>query len=255
MRKIFAIAILTIKEEMRRKTLMLFLVFPPIALYASTIFVSFTPGYERSFVIDIALSSISFFAMLVSAFIASEFFVREEYQGTYYYFRTNPVRWVSVVAGKLLGGFIFVCFLILIMGLFSVGVIFLKFKEWDYNFIKAIILLPGQFMILLGFGMAGATIVSKYTNMIFVFLVYMLGHLTSYFEYLKEHSEGAINDHLIKIISKCIPDLTKFEARDLIVVGGKIQVFEILRNYEYAIFYLLILYMISAFIINKKTER
>lgn len=250
--KIFAIAEHTVIEEMRRKTVLILLAFAPICIYTSTIFTSLTPGYEKAFVIDIALSSISFFTMLICAFIASDLFIKEELQGTHYIFLSNPISMGVLTFGKFLGGLIFLMAGALLMGGFSVLLFYIKFHEFNINLVKAVLLLFGELAILLSIGTLGATFCSKFTNFLIVILSYITGHLSDCLEYLKEHLEESSTLKALQWVFKIIPDLGRFEARDLIIVQEKIAWTKILNDYLYAGIFVSVFLVISSVYLKRK---
>ncbi len=250
--KIAAIAQHTFQEEIRRKTIWILLFFAPICTYTATIFTSLTPGYERAFIVDIALSSISFFSMIICAFISSDLFVKEESQGTHYFYLSNPISMRALTLGKFLGGFIFLVLGTLLMGVFSFVLIYLKFNAFDLNLIKAIFLIFGELGVLLGIGVLGAVFFSKFTNLLMVFLCYVGGHMTDYFEYLKEHLEGSKVSSYTQFLFNLIPNLTRFEVRDMVVIEEQIQWTKVFQEYLYAGTFVVIFLMISVACLKRR---
>lgn len=255
MRQLFSIIGHTIREEVRRKTFLILLLIPPVCIYTSTVFVRLTPGSEREFVVDIALSTISLFAMLLAALQTCDILIKEEQQGTIYFFSTNPVFLPSLIAGKLLG-----CFIFLVLGVFAIGAftfcfISFRFNLLDYNFLKAIMLLPGQFLVLTAFGCLGATFLSKFTNLILIVIIYILGHLSVYLQYFQEHLGNVTSGFMYRFLFFIIPDLNRFEARNQAVLSINIEYGAIGKAYLYAVFYSGILYLISLLFFRAQSKR
>ncbi len=251
-KKIFVIARHVFQEEVRRKTILILLLFAPICTYTGTIFTSLTPGYEKAFILDVTLSSISFFSMLICAFISSDLFIKEESQGTHFFYLSNPISMYALTFGKFLGGFIFLSLGTLLMGTFSFILIYLKFNIFDLNLMKAIFLIFGELGMLLAIGTLGATFFSKFTNLLMVFLCYLIGHMTDYLDYLKEHLEGSKILSITQFLFKLIPNFTRFEARDMIVVEEQISWIKISQDYLYAGIFVVIFLMISATCLKRR---
>ncbi|MBI1871345.1 MAG: ABC transporter permease subunit [Chlamydiae bacterium] len=251
MMKILAIILQTIKEEWRRRTLLLLLLFPPICVYSSTVFISLTPGSEKKFMMDIGISSISFFMMFITALLSSDLFFKEERQGTVYFFLSNPVRIEGVVLGKFFGGVLFLILDLVLMGVFALGVIFLKFHVWDMNFMKALLLLLGLFVILHAWGIFAATFLTKFTHFMMMVMIYFLGHLTNYSEYFGEYANGTFAT-IFQVLLKWVPNFERFEARDLLVLDMNLEWAKIGHDYLYVILYSLPLIFLATFLLKRR---
>jgi ABC-type transport system involved in multi-copper enzyme maturation permease subunit len=245
MKQIFAILKETFREEIRRKTLLLLMVFPPICIFISTIFVNFTPGAEKEFVMDVSLSVLSLFLMLLTAFIGSDLLSKEETQGTIYFYHSNPVSWLNFIFGKFMGGCLFVCLAVFLTGFFTYVLVIIKFNTWEHNLIKAVVLEFGQIMILFAFATLGAVFLSKITNLLSIMLVYMVGHLTDYFDYFNEHLEESSHTSIFPYLMKLIPDFSRFEARDLIVIGYPVEASKLAHGFLYALIFTLPILFLS----------
>jgi ABC-type transport system involved in multi-copper enzyme maturation permease subunit len=252
MNQLFVIGSHQLYEEFCRKSLYLFFVLPLVCIYASTLFTSFTPGSEQALMIDVSLSSISFFMMIITAIIVSDFFVKEEYQGTLYFYTTNPVRSSALVFGKTFGILVFVFLEILIIVFFTCVLFYVNFGRFNPGFIKAAILLMGEMMILLGYGVLGAAMFSKFINLVFVMMIYTTGHLASDFEHLKIHS-GEYGSFLYWF-SYVIPNLNRFEARDAVVLGFNLKWSGIINAFLYAISLSFFLNLMSTFILKRRYD-
>lgn len=242
----------TLREEFRRRTLYLLLVFPPLCIYTSTVFTSLTPGSEKAFVIDVSLSAISFFLMLLTVFICWDMFVKEIYQGTSYYFLTNPVGRFALILGKYTGVLIFLFVSLAMIACFASAVIFFKFGRADGIFLKAALLSYGQFLILAGFGIFGAGVFSRFTNLFLMLFIYAAGHLTEDLAYIKEHLGEFKGGMILRSLLAGIPDLARFEARDFAVLGMDISWDLIARSYAYALAFALALAAAGMLFIRKR---
>lgn len=249
----FFIALQTLREELRRKTFYLFLLFPPVCIFTATVFTPFTPGSEKAFVTDIALSTISFFVMLVTAFITCDIFSREVKQGTAYWYHTNPIGRLDYVLGKYLGCLAFLTYGIALMAAFTTGVIAVKFHQFDFNILKAILLLLGEFIVLMGFGVFSSTFLSKFTNFLFVIIIYLLGHLTEYRDYFEEHFGDSVGLMIVRILFKLFPDLNQYEVRDWVVMGVDIETWRILEAYGYALLVAFLTTLLSVWVLRRRT--
>jgi len=252
MKQIFAILTETFREEIRRKTLLLLMVFPPICTFISTIFVNFTPGAEKEFVMDVSLSVLSLFLMLLTAFIGSDLLGKEETQGTIYFYHSNPVSWMHLVLGKFLGGCAFVCLAVFLIGLFTYVLVKFKFNIWEHDLIKAAVLEFGQIMILFSFATLGAVFLSKVTNLLSIMLVYIAGHLTDYLDFFTEHIEESSHSSFFPYLIKLIPDFSRFEARDLIVIGYPVEASKLAYGFLYALAFSLPTLILSFLFARKK---
>jgi hypothetical protein len=110
----------------------------------------------------------------------------------------------------------------------------------------------GEFAIVLGYGALGATLFSKFTNLLFVIVIYMIGHLTTYFDHFKEHLEESPTSLPLQGILKIIPDLNRFELRDLIILGFDLEWKNMMLSFLYALFWTTLLGILSTLLLKRR---
>ena len=66
MREIMTIGYATFGEAIRRRILVIFLLFAIVSIVGSQIFKAFSPGEEEKFVVDLGLNSIKWFSILIA---------------------------------------------------------------------------------------------------------------------------------------------------------------------------------------------
>src|SRR3990172_5914563 len=103
MRRVGAIAWHTFKESVRDKVLYNLIVFALLLIAAAILFGSISVGIEQIILVNLGLSSISVFGLLMAIFIGIGLVSKEIELRTIYSILSKPVRRAEFIFGKFLG--------------------------------------------------------------------------------------------------------------------------------------------------------
>jgi ABC-type transport system involved in multi-copper enzyme maturation permease subunit len=103
MRQILTIGFATFGEAIRRKILVVFLLFAIISIVCSQVFKTFSPGEEDKFVIDMGLNAIRWFSVLIAILLGAVMIPQEIERKTLHTILAKPVGRGQFILGKFAG--------------------------------------------------------------------------------------------------------------------------------------------------------
>jgi Cu-processing system permease protein len=240
------VAMTTFHEAVRRRWMTALLGFAVALLVLSTFFQWMQAGEEEKFLRDFGIGFIIIMTMLMAIFLGVSLVPPEIERRTIFTILSKPVKREEFLIGKFLG----LC-LTLLINLAVMTVAFLlsyalfKIRRSEglgaalagtegvdpglvftlVNIAKALMLHYGQLVIMSAVAITLSLIVSGITAIVFCFLVYFGGQMSSYWEHLEEHASGEHGgggisgpvQGLIKAVYFVLPRLDKFEVRERLV--------------------------------------
>lgn len=251
MKALWALTILTVREEFRRKTLyFLFFLVPGLSLL-SLCFSQLTPGSEKSFTVDATLSALTYVSAALCVILTSDIIHREFERGTIYTYVTNPVYSTTLMLGKWFGVNLVLLMVTAAVSIFSLGLTLFKYHTPDLILQKTILLSYGQVLILTAFGVMGSVILSKYTNILTTFILFFTGSSAEITGHLSEHS-GLMGFKFVKYIFIFFPDLTIYDAKNWAVLDEDFAWIRIIHAYAMAIVYCIFFLVLSTFFLRRR---
>jgi hypothetical protein len=240
------IAITTFHEGVRRRWMLAMLAFTLVMLALSTFFTWMQPGTEEQFIRDFGMGFIIIITLLMSIFLGVALVPPEIERRTIFTILSKPVNRVEFLIGKFLG-----LSLILLANLLIMGVMFaiayalfrirrdgglagamavsadhpgLKFELM--NIWRAVLLQYGQLIVMSALALTLSLVISNITAIVFCFVIYFGGQMSSYWEHLTEG--GAGDEHTGTMVSKpvqgvinviyfILPRLDRFDVRERLV--------------------------------------
>ena len=251
MRAFWALTLLTIREEFRRKTLyILFLLIPGLSL-ASLTLTQIVPGSEKAFTADITLSTLIYVVAALSMILTSDIIQKEFERGTIYTFATNPIYSTTLMLGKWFGVVMILFAVTFAVSIYSLVLTLVKYHSVEPILQKAVWLALGQGLVLTAVGVMGSVLLSKYTNVLVISIVFLSGSFSEFTEHLSEHS-SAQGFGFMKYIFKFIPDLSIYDAKNWVVLESDISWSKILGAYGIAGVYCIFFLVLSTLFLRKR---
>lgn len=258
MKPVFAIALNTFRETVRDRVLYAFFVFACSITVLGILLGSLSVGQDIRIIEDIGLAVIAIIGGIISVFAGTNLVYKELERRTIYVIFTKPVSSWQFITGKYLGlvGCIFV--VVLAMGLFLLGLIWMV-DPTDQTL--KVPLLAGSLSLVfleLLFVLALATFFSTFStpimSVIFTLSLWFIGHLGgSLLELSKMSSNGAIQQ-LLSSLYWCLPDLAQLTRIRSVLMYGREPSQEIII-YMLAYVFAFIFFLLGlASIINERRE-
>jgi ABC-type transport system involved in multi-copper enzyme maturation permease subunit len=217
MRRVFAIAGNTYRENIRDKILYNLILFALIMILSSLSLGKLTLGNEDRVILDLGLSSISIFGMLVAIFIGISLVYKELEKRTVYALLAKPVHRYEWILGKYLG----LLFTLLVnVAIMTVGLALAMLYTGHVGAGGYLRLLPAVYLIFLSLALVTAlalffsTFSTPALSAVFTFFLWVIGHfgkdLLSFGDLTKSGSVKV----LCRIVYYVIPNLSNFEILD-----------------------------------------
>ena len=92
-------------------------------------------------------------------------------------------------------------------------------------------------LVIIAITLAVAAFASTAFTLIFVFFLFLVGHLTGYGLSMSEQMKNPSMHVIIKFFYKIVPNFENFAIRDQVVVGGTVPMTYLLKTFGYGIIY------------------
>jgi len=246
------IAMTTFQEALRRRWMTAMLAFGVVLLLLSTLFTWQQTGTEEKYLRDFGIGFIIIITLLMAIFLGVALVPPDIERRTIFTILSKPVDRLEFLIGKYLGLCLTMIVNLAIMGsLFLLAYAIFKVRHdaeglagamtpnsvrpglmFDLaNMGKALVLHFGQLMVMASLALMLSLIVSNITAIVFCFLAYFGGQMSSYWEHLSGN-DGAVGEeaHLSKglqgvvnIVYYMLPRLDRFDVRERLVTDLSIN--------------------------------
>lgn len=254
-KQIFAIARNTFREAVRDRVLYNLVAFAVIMIGSALLFGQISLGIHKIIVINIGLSSISIFGLLIAIFIGIGSVHKEIDKRSLYSVLSKPIRRWQFVLGKFAGLnlTLLVNTAVMTAGLWAALYYLLRAFQAEDVFIWAAI-----YFIVLELTLVSALCVffSSFTTPVlaalFTFLLYFTGAFSPDLKMLAEMSESAPLRLLLTGIYYLLPNFSNFHVSAWVSNGQPIAFSLIVNNSLYALCYCSFLLIASAAMFTRR---
>ena len=215
--RVLAIAGNTYRENIRDKVLYNLILFALIMILSSLALGKLTLGNEDKVIVDLGLSSISIFGMLIAIFIGISLVYKELEKRTVYALLAKPVYRYEWILGKYLG----LLFTLLVnLAIMTVGLALAMLYTGQIGAGVYWRLLPAVFLIFLSLALITAlallfsTFSTPALSALFTFFLWIIGHFGKDLLSFGELTESASVRGLCKVLYYVIPNLSNFQIMD-----------------------------------------
>ncbi|MBN2191047.1 MAG: ABC transporter permease subunit [Candidatus Aureabacteria bacterium] len=253
-RRIRTIAHSVLKEEIRKKTLYVILLFMVLIVGIIHIFGKIAPGNQHIFVSELGLSGMTMFGLLFGIFMASTAIYKEMEKKTVYVMLSYPVSRQEIVMGKFIGNVISVTMFSCVLSAVFIMSLLLRFgfEKFEIMLVYSCIGLMMEFMVIVAIAITTSTLLSTISNFIFVFIIFVLGHMTEQIIHITSRVEADSIKSAGKILLKIIPDFSRFEFKDMLNLGEVVDVNTLISSFGYALLYCALMVSIGMLIFRKR---
>ncbi len=261
LRRVFAIAANTYRENIRDKVLYNLILFALILILSSLSLGKLTLGNEDKVILDLGLASISIFGMLIAIFIGIGLVYKELEKRTVYALLAKPVHRYEWILGKYLG----LLFTLLVnVAIMTVGLALAMLYTGHIGAGGYLRLIPAVYLIFLSLALVTAlalffsTFSTPALSAVFTFFLWVIGHFGKDLLRFAELTKSASVTWLCKILYYVIPNLSNFQIMDSRSVLQRADFFQpidptaILLVTVYCIVYCAILISLSVIIFMRR---
>ncbi len=258
MRKILALAGLTVREALRQKLAVNLLVFAVGLVAASLVLSTLTFGEQYRIIVDIALSAMEVFGTLIAVFLGAALIARDVEQRTVYPIVAKPVSRAQYVAGRYLGLVATTTLNLTVMAAVFVAV--LAVYLGGLAFVRETPLLATLASLAVQFAMLGAIAVffSSFStatlSAIFTLSLAVAGHVASDLVryWAKQGSAARLGGQLLYFI---VPNLEALNLKEAMVYNDPLPARLLFSGFGYGLLYSAAVVAVSAAIFTRRDLR
>jgi Cu-processing system permease protein len=255
MNRVLAIAVHTFKESVREKVLYNLVVFAVLLIAAGILFGTISVGVNEIVLINLALSAISVFGLLIAIFIGISLVWKELERRTIYNVLSRPVtRWEFVI-GKYLG-----LILTLVVNTAIMTAAFYLVLWWekgrlgaaDWAPLEAVYFILLELALVVGLTLLFSTISTPVLSAVLSFSLYLIGNLLGDLRDFGAHSGNALLRVLSRGLALVLPDFGAFSVISQAAHGQLIPRYRLVSNSLYALLYITVLVSTAILIFEER---
>jgi ABC-type transport system involved in multi-copper enzyme maturation permease subunit len=254
--KIIAIALNTFRESVRDRVLYNLVLFVLLLVVASVVMGRIAVGQEARIVIDVGLSAMMIFGVLIAIFIGIGLVSKEIERRTIAVILAKPVRRSTLVLGKYLGLCLTLFVNTAVMAIaIAVALLYVK-SGFDGMQLR---LWPGWFLIFLELAIITAVALlfscfsSPALSALFTLLIFLIGRWSPDLKLLAEASSSIVTRALCRALYHLLPNLANFNYINEIARGEAVPSWMIAANAIYASCYVVALLAASVLIFERRS--
>lgn len=248
----------THREAIRDKILYLILVFAVMMMGAGVLLSFLSLNQEGKIVVDLGLSSISIFGLMITIFIGTTLIHKEIERKTVFLLLPKPLHRAEFILGKYLGLCTTLLVITVAMAATFYAIIALLTRHWEaiLDIVaptgQAILLMYVELMLLTAVAIFFSTFSSSVMSAVFTIGTYVVGHLS---QDIVNFGKLSNNDSLILVtkgIYYLLPDLERLNLKNELMFGPGVPPEVLLASAGYGLLYALTLLMLSIWIFNQR---
>jgi len=216
-RQTAAIALNTFKETIRDRVLAVIVLFALLMIVAGLWLGSISLGEEARVMTDFGLVAVTFFGLVVAAFIAAGLIHREVEKRTVFVLFSKPVSRAAFIAGKFLGLGATLAVVVAGMGLFLFAVVWAIEGVPTWLILAAVALIYVQLMVIVAVTLFFSTLGSAILASVLGICVFVAGQLSTNVLSLTRLGKNAVTEALSWVVFVLIPNFTAVDVKPAVV--------------------------------------
>lgn len=254
-RRVSTIALHTFKEAMRERVLYNLVVFALVMIGAAIVLGHISVGIERIILVNLGLSSISVFGLLIAIFVGIGLVYKEIDKRTVFSIFSKPVRRAEFIVGKYLG--LLVTLLINTAVMTAGFYLALLYQQGhlgtaDLRPLGAVYFILLELGLVVGVALLFSTISTPVLSAVFTFCVYVIGHFLSDIRFLGIETHSAVIGKLTTALYYLLPNFSDFDVIGRTAHGHAIPDRLFFSNTLYALLYVAVLISASILIFEER---
>lgn len=249
--RVLSIAFNTFRENIREKLLYNLLIFALLMIGSSILLTRLTVGEWDRLIINLGLSSMSFFGVLIAIFVGISLVSKEIDKKTIYTILSKPVPRYEFLLGKYLGLMItlFVNMAVMVAGLLAVmvylnaPVTLLLFEAIGFIFLELV--------VITAVGLLFSTFTSTTLSAIFTLAIYVVGHLSTDLKQFGAKMDG-LGRAVLNAIYYILPNLERFNLKGQVIHKVNVVGTDVLLTTAYGLAYAGLLLVLASIIFQRR---
>lgn len=255
MSRVASIALHTFKECVRERVLYNLIVFALLLIGAAILFGSISVGIEEIILVNLGLSSISVFGLLMAIFIGIGLVSKEIERRTVYVLLSKPVRRAELILGKYLGLLLTLMVNTAIMTAGFYAALFYQKRTLatgDLVVLEAVYFILLQLAMVVGLALLFSCISTPILSAVFTFCVYVIGNLSSDIRWFGQETGSPVVQTLTDVLYYVLPNFGDFNVISRVAQGQGVAGYLLLANSLYALLYISILLSAAILIFEER---
>ncbi len=256
--KIIPIALNTFRESARDRVLYNLVLFVLLLIVASVVVGRIAVGQEAKITIDVGLSAMTIFGVLIAVFIGIGLVSKEMEKCTIAVILSKPVRRSTFILGKYFG----LCLTLLVntavmAAAITLALVYVKsgFDAMQLNLWPAAYLIFLELTIITAVALFFSCFSSPALSALFTLLIFLIGRWSPDLKLFAETSGSGLTRTVSRALYHLLPNLANFNYINETAYGQRIPAQIIAGNTIYAVFYIAALLAASALIFERRNFR
>ena len=251
MKNVVTIAKNTFRESIRQKILLAILAFALLFIASTIMLGSLSLGEDIKVIKDFGLAGIYLFSLIISIFLGTSLISTEIDRHTIYIILSRPVSSIQIIIGKFIGLLASVLLSILIMTAVYLAIVVLKGGGFDAKSLIAILLQLFEISLFIALSILFSTFATPLASALYAVLILFIGHsLTLILQGAQKST--ALFKYLAFGLYYVLPNLEKFNIRNIVVHSSAINSKEIIFSILYGIAYTAIVLYLANLSLKKQ---
>ena len=239
MKRVAAIASNTFREAVRDRVLYNLILFAVLIVASALLFGQISIGIEKIILINLGLSAVSIFGLVIAIFIGIQLVSKEIEKRTLYTVLARPVRRWEFIVGKFFGlaGTLVVNTFFMAIGFFG-ALLYLahKFQRSDASLFAALYFIILQFVILVALALLFSSFSTPLLSAVFTFALFVIGTFAQDLREFAAMTSGATR-YLATGFAYIVPNFASLNVISSVAHGQPVATDLIVYNTLYAMVY------------------
>lgn len=250
---IIPIAKNTFKEAIRDKILYIIILFSIFIIGASVVLSTLSIGQNQKIIVDMGLSAISIFGVLITLFVGTTLLNKEIEKKTIYLLLTKPLRRSDFILGKHLGMSYTLLVIISIMTLCFYGVLYFQGMPLNPVYLQSIFMNYIELILLIAIAIFFSTFASPVMSSMYTLGFYLVGHFSKDLLEIGKLSKNETFMEVTKYLYYFLPDLEKLNLKNMVLYLDQANINDLfLWGSIYGLIYMSVVLVMSIFVFEFK---
>ena len=255
------LALNTFRESVRDKLLYVILFFALLMIGSGMLLSSLSLGQQTKMIVDLGLSSISVFGLILTVFVGTSMVNKEIEKKTIYLLISKPLRRRDFILGKFFGLSLTLLLIFLAMALCFYAVVAYH-KGFDLSLLMPLV--PGtaatllliyiEVMLLIAGAVFFSTFATPVMSALFTLALYLIGHSSKdILAFAKAAgSGGGVVQSLAEVLFMVLPDLERLNLKNTFMLQEALSPEVVGMSVGYGLLYTLALLLLGMFVFEGK---
>jgi len=251
--KTWAVAANTFREAIRDKVLYNLVFFALLVMGSSVVVGNMTLGEGIKFIMDLSLAAMSVFGLLIAIFVGIGLVHKEIQRRTVYMLLAKPISRRSFVIGKYLGLMLVIALNVAVMTAALLLLMALHSQDgMNWGVFVAVLLIFVELMVVTAVAVLFSTFSTPTLSAMLTLGVWVIGRFSSDLVEFARKTEDPLSRVLVTGIHFVLPNLEKFDVKQLVVYGMAIEPAYVGAAVAYGLLYIVFLIGLATLIFERR---